>query len=119
MKNIKSKIEAIKEELSKPIPEPRTTRKEKKVATKKKGKGKGKNKKVTKTSKKVSKKAAKSKGDGNTVSLAELANDAGISGQKARQKLRAAGIEREEGSRWAWAKGSKALKAAQKALSGD
>lgn len=87
------------------------------MATKKKSKKKVTKKKVKrvakKGSKKVTKKVAKKGADG--VTLAELAKEAGISGQKARQKLRAAGIEREKGSRWVFS-GKADLKAARKAL---
>lgn len=122
MKNIKKKVDAIREELKEPLPEHNPATKEKKMAVKKKG-SKKKGKKVTKKSKRVAKKSAK-KGakksakktaDGG-VTLAALASEAKISGQKARQQLRAAGIEREAGSRWSWAPKSKPLKAARKAL---
>ena len=118
MKDVKKAAEAIKEEMSKPLPEHTTTTKEKKVATKKKGKASKKksSKKVSKkSSKKVSKKVSKKAEDGG-VTLADLAAEAKITGQKARQKLRAAGIERAEGSRWSWKEGSKDLKAVRKAL---
>ena len=114
MKDIKKAADAIKEEMAKPLPEHTTTTKEKKVATKKKGKASKKKvskKVVKKTSKKVSKKSE----DGG-VTLATLAAEEKITGQKARQKLRAAGIERAEGSRWSWKDGSKDLKAVRKAL---
>lgn len=86
------------------------------MATKKKSRKASKkvSKKVSKKiKKKGAKKAAKKAVDGTT--LAELATEAGISGQKARQKLRAAGVEREKGSRWVFASKSE-LKAARKAL---
>lgn len=72
-------------------------------------------------SKKNKKKSAKSesKSNGNVVTLKQLAADAELTPQVARQKLRAAGIEREDGSRWQWEKGSKALKKAEDALSGE
>jgi hypothetical protein len=117
MKNIKKATDAIREELKEPLPD-HQPEKEKKMATKKKSKKKA-SKKVTKRvakkkgCKKVTKKVAKKGADG--VTLAELAKDAGISGQKARQKLRAAGIEREKGSRWVFT-GKADLKAARKAL---
>lgn len=91
------------------------------MATKKKGK-----KKTKKVSKKASAKRTSSKKKGakkkarssevEGVTLAELAEEADVSPQKARQKLREAGIEREKGSRWAFPEKSKALKAARKAL---
>lgn len=113
MKKIKQKVEAIREELKEPLPEPQNP-KEKKMATKKKSRKA--RKKKGKGAKKVGakKKAAKSNSDG--ITLKELADEAGISGQSARKKLRDAGIEREEGGRWAWKEGSKALKAARKAI---
>lgn len=116
MKNIQKATDAIREELKEPLP-PHQPEKEKKMATKKKSKKKVTKKKVKrvakKGSKKVTKKVAKKGADG--VTLAELAKEAGISGQKARQKLRAAGIEREKGSRWVFS-GKADLKAARKAL---
>jgi hypothetical protein len=112
MKTIKKATDAIRKELSEPLPD----HKEKNMANKKKSK---KNKKVSKKAskkivKKGSKKTKRSKVEG--VTLTQLAGEAKISGQKARQKLRAAGIEREAGGRWAWKEGSNALKKARKAL---
>ena len=81
-------------------------------------------KKVKKVTKKVS---AKKSGNGNRgvqatpegmVSVAELAEEAGIGAQSARVKLRSAEIERPEG-RWLWKAGSSSLKAARKALGLD
>lgn len=116
MKNIQKATDAIREELKEPLPD-HQPEKEKKMATKKKSKKKVTKKKVKrvakKGSKKVTKKVAKKGADG--VTLAALAKEAGISGQKARQKLRAAGIEREKGSRWVFS-GKADLKAARKAL---
>ena len=85
-----------------------------KKASKKKTTKKTTAKKKAPAKKKGGKKA-KASADGG-ITLKALAEEAGISGQAARQKLRAAGIEREEGSRWSWKEGSKALKAAKKAL---
>ena len=119
MKNIKKATDAIRKELSEPLPD-HQPEKEKKVATKKKGKkgSKKKSKKVTKRvakkgKKKGAKKAAKKAVDGTT--LAQLAKEAKISGQKARQLLRKGGVEREQGSRWVFTNKSE-LKAARKAL---
>lgn len=123
MKNIKKATDAIRKELKEPLPD-HQPEKEKKVATKKKGKkaSKKKSKKVSKKvtkrvakkgKKKGAKKAAKKTADG--TSLAELAKEAGVSGQKARQMLRKAGVEREAGSRWVFT-GKADLKAARKAL---
>ena len=106
-KQIGRRIEALKDELSKPIPEPLTTKEKTKMA--KKTKKKGKKKSVKKTS-------AKKKDSGDLVLLKDLAEEAGIGGQAARQKLRAAGIEREEGKRWGWTPKSKALASVRKAL---
>ena len=121
MKNIKKATDAIREELKKPLPD-HQPEKEKKMATKKKTSKKARKgaKKVNKkrTAKKGAKKSAKKFGgkkaaDGTT--LAQLANEAGISGQAARKKLRDAGIKREKGSRWVFTN-AKELKAARKAL---
>ena len=123
MKDVKKATDAIREEISKPLPEHTTTTtpKEKKMATKKKASKKKSAKKVSKKKggKKVKKAAAKKTSAAKTeggVTLADLAAEAKITGQKARQKLRAAGIERAEGSRWSWKEGSKDLKAVRKAL---
>lgn len=120
MKNIAKKVEAIREELNEPIPEPQN--KEKKMATKKKKGGKKVSKKKVGAKKKkgAKKKGAKKKSKKTTadggITLASLASEAGITGQKARQKLRGAGIERAEGSHWSWKPGSKELKKVRKAL---
>lgn len=96
---------------------------------------KPKPKKVKKVAKKVSKKAksdetdakpakAKAKNgksNGHTesedglITVAELAEEAGISPQSARVKLRAAELDRGEG-RWKWEPNSKGLKSARKVL---
>ncbi len=123
MKNVKKAADAIREELKEPLPD-HTPTKENKVATKKKSKKVSK-KKSKKVSKKVTKKNAKKatakkakskKTEDGGVTLAALADEAGISGQKARKKLRDAEIERAEGSRWSWEEGSKELKKVRKAL---
>lgn len=120
-KKIKKATDAIREELKKPLPD-HQPQEEKKMATKKKSKKKASKKASKKVAKKVTKRVAKKGGkkkaakkavDGTT--LAELAKEAGISGQKARQKLRAGGVEREKGSRWVFTNKSE-LKAARKAL---
>ena len=120
MKNIKKATDAIREELKEPLPE-HQPEKEKKVATKKKGRKKS-SKKVKRAGKKVNKKVKKKGAKKKTTSrsedgttLAELADEADISGQSARKKLRDAGIEREKGSRWIFTS-AKELKAARKAL---
>lgn len=51
------------------------------------------------------------------VSIAQLAEEAGITAQSARVKLRGSDIERPEG-RWVWPEGSKALKQAKAILAG-
>ena len=117
-KQIGKRIEAIKEELKKPIPPPLTTKEKKSMAKKapKKSAKKGAAKKTSAKKSSAKKKGGKKKDTEGQVSLATLADKAGISGQAARQKLRAADIERVEGSRWSWKEGSKGLKAAKKAL---
>ena len=117
-KKIEKAAEAIKEELQKPLPD-HQPQEEKKMATKKKSRKKvTRKKKVTKKVRKkgaAKKKAASKKKAVDGTTLAELAEEAGISGQKARQKLRSAGLEREKGSRWVFTN-AKELKAARKAL---
>jgi len=76
--------------------------------------------------KKVDKKSAKKNGNGGAprgpqevpegmVSIAELAEEAEITPQSARVKLRTSEVERPEG-RWLWKKGSSSLKEARKVL---
>lgn len=111
--SLTKKLEQIKEELKKPLPDPEP---EDVMAedTEKKSKKKGAKKAPKKVVKKVtSKKEAKSE-KSNLVRLADLAKEADISPQRARQKLRGAEIDRE--GRWAWEVGSKALQSARKAL---
>lgn len=97
------------------------------------GKPKAKRKEVKKVAKKVSKKkdeevvkGAKKKAkpngvggsdssDDGLITVAQLADEAEISPQSARVKLRAAELDRGEG-RWKWEPGSKSLKAARKVL---
>ena len=119
MKNIKKATDAIRKELQEPLPD-HQPEKEKKMATKKKGKKASKKKSSKKVSKKVTKKGAKKsakkgKASAEGTSLADLAAEASISGQKARQLLRKAGLSREAGSRWNFT-GKADLKAARKAL---
>lgn len=73
---------------------------------------------------KKAKKKAKSNGisgggkpesEDGLITVAQLAEEADISPQSARVKLRAAELDRGEG-RWKWEPGSKALKAARKVL---
>ena len=68
-----------------------------------------------KAAKKAPAKAAKkSEASDGAIKLAQLAKEAGITPQRARQKLRAAEVERD--GRWSWEPGSRALAAARKAL---
>jgi hypothetical protein len=137
-------LEAIREELKKPLPEPRVvvTKKERKKVAKKAKKiedddedtGRDdddedegdedddeddapkskKGKKAAKSAKGKSSKKSKSSDDG--VSIQELAEEAGINAQSARVKLRDAELGKPDGGRWRWKEGSKDLKAARKAL---
>jgi hypothetical protein len=82
-------------------------------------------KKVAKVVKKVKKVAKKGNGGGaprgpqevpeGHTSVAQLAEEAEITPQSARVKLRTSEVERPEG-RWVWKNGSSALKAARKIL---
>ena len=106
--NIAKKVEAIREELRKPIPEHLITKEKANMAAKKP---------AAKKRPAAKKKApAKKTADSNVVSLSDLAEQAGISPQQARAKLRNAGIERPDGQRWGWPPKSKGLTAAKKAL---
>ena len=87
----------------------------KKKASKKVSRKAAKKKAAKKVTKKTAKKTARKQKKVEGTTLKQLADEAGISGQKARQKLRAAGIEREKGGRWVFAN-AKTLKAARKAL---
>lgn len=120
MRKLEKRIEAIKKELEKPLP-PHNPEKEKTVmATKKKASKKKVTKKARKkatkrVAKKSAKKAAPKKAKVEGVTLKDLAAEAGITGQKARVKLRSAGIERDKGSRWVFTN-KKDESAARKAL---
>ena len=59
--------------------------------------------------------SGKAESDDGLITVAQLAEEAEISPQSARVKLRAAELDRGEG-RWKWEEGSKSLKAARKAL---
>lgn len=77
--------------------------------------------KAKKVVKKVSKKAApaatkKAAPAGDIVTLAELAEAAGISAQRARQKLREAEFIRE--GRWSWERGHKEIAKVEAILAG-
>lgn len=136
-------LESIREELKKPLPEPRVVlvqpKRKRKAKMGKKAKkleedmddetgaeegeesgdeedeAPAKSKK-SKKSKDKAKKAAKSDDDEGFVTIGELAEEAEIEPQSARVKLREAELERPEGGRWRWKEGSKALKAARKAV---
>ena len=107
--NVAKRVEAIRDELLKPIPE-HMAQKEKPMAERKKPASKKKPAAKRKPAKKTS------NSDDNIVSLADLADEAGISAQSARQKLRAAEIERPEGKRWGWTPKSKELTKVRKVL---
>jgi hypothetical protein len=80
---------------------------------------KAKGKKAAKSAKGNGKKAAKSDDsdeDDGYISIGDLAEEAEINAQSARVKLREAELDKPEGGRWRWKDGSKALKAARKAL---
>lgn len=119
---LQADIDSVKADLESTPPEPSRKREVKKVA-----------KKVVKKVKKVeaeeespkAKAKAKAKGNGSAkeaksdddglVTVAALAQEAQISPQSARVKLRSAELNRGEG-RWKWAPGSKELKEARKVL---
>jgi len=115
MGKLESDIAKVKAQLDSPAPEPSPSKGARKVA------------KLPTKVKKVEKGAKKAKSNGHEkestpreapegmVSVAELAEEAGIGAQSARVKLRASEIERPEG-RWLWKVGSKDLKAARKVL---
>lgn len=103
-------IETALKEPAAPEPKPVKVKRGKKVAKVVKKVKKG-GKKVEAVKAKTSK-PAKAK-DGQ-VNIAQLAEEAGITPQRARQKLREAELERD--GRWSWDEGSKALKGARKAL---
>lgn len=67
-----------------------------------------------KAAKAPAKAAKKSEASDGAIKLAQLAKEAGITPQRARQKLRAAEVERD--GRWSWEPGTRALAAARKAL---
>lgn len=131
-------LEDIKEELKKPLPEPRvvSTKAKRKTKMAKKAKkpkdeeiedtdedeteedGDEDEKPAKKGKKGKAAKKAKSKDDDedDRVSIEDLAEEAGINAQSARVKLREAELEKPEGGRWRWPEGSKGLKAARKAI---
>lgn len=140
-------LESIREELKKPLPEPRVVlvqpKRKRKAKMGKKAKkldedmdedtgaeegeesgdedeedeAPAKSKKSKKSKDKgKGKKAAKPDDDEGFVTIGDLATEAEIEPQSARVKLREAELERPEGGRWRWKEGSKALKAARKAV---
>lgn len=105
-------LDELKTELDQPVPESATP-----APSNKSVKKKGAKKVATKAKKTAAKKVAKKsevKTEGEKVTLQDLATEAKITTQRARQKLRAAEVERD--GRWSWDKGSRALQAARKAL---
>ena len=117
-------VEEIERELQKPLPSPRIEHKPRRVKRKKrKEKSEMAKKKVSKKklsakeekSTKKSKKVSNGSEDGY-VTVADLAEEAGIGPQAARVKLREAEVPRDGEARWRWKEGSKSLKAARKAL---
>lgn len=119
-KTLDREIEAVENDLKDPIPD-NPPPKEKKVATKKvtnkpapsKTTAKAKTNGVAKVTKAPAKKA--SADVEGMVKLSTLATEAKISTQRARQKLRAAELDRGDG-RWSWKEGSRDLANARKAL---
>lgn len=88
----------------------------KSVAKKTTGKKKTAGKKASAKSKPAQEKSEKKeKGPKDIVTLAVLAEEAGITTAKARQKLRAAEIEKPESNRWEWTNKT-VLKKVRKAL---
>lgn len=133
-------LDAIKEELSKPLPDPRVVqpkaKKEKRMAKKSKPEvdeeeldeeeeaededeeeapKPKKGKKAAKPAKKA-KKGKDEDSDDGFVTLQDLAEEAEIEPQSARVKLRESDLEKPEGGRWRWKDGSKDLKAVRKVL---
>lgn len=77
-------------------------------------KEKASKKKVSKS--KVKREATQSDDDDGLITIAELAEEAEITAQSARIKLREAGCTKPEGGRWKFKPGSKPLKEARKIL---
>ncbi len=122
-KTLDQEIGQVEKDLEAPIPDGPTPKPEKtKMATKKVTKKVGA---PAKTAAKTNGKAAPAKTAKATkpakpdaegmVKLSTLATEAKISTQRARQKLRAAELDRGDG-RWSWKEGSRDLAAARKAL---
>jgi len=112
---LEEQLEQVKADLAEPIPEPGASQDS--PVPKKRGAKKVAKKAAKKVVKKVAKKTEKkseSKSNGDQVSLKDLAKEAEIGEQRARQKLREAEVERT--GRWSWERGSRGLQAARKAL---
>lgn len=131
-------LEAIREELKNPLPEPRVVSLSKKEQAKMAKKAKRaveddeeldeeegdaeaeEAEEENPKSKKKAKKKAKSKGDDEDdsgyVTIQDLAEEAGIEAQSARVKLRESDLDKPEGGRWRWKDGSKDLKSVRKVL---
>lgn len=110
-------VERVQEDLEKPVPKAARKREVKKVVKKvaKKVKKGAVEEVETKKVKKNGAKAEAAESDEGLITVAALAEEAQISPQSARVKLRAAELDRGEG-RWKWEEGSKGLKEARKIL---
>ena len=117
---IKKALDDIKAEFEKPIPVHSTKEEKKMTESKTKKKAPAKAKAAPKAKKPVkatkTKAAPKPTGNKEVITLAGLAEEASITPAQARQKLRAAKVEREDGKRWEWTKSSRQLKTVRKAL---
>lgn len=122
-KTLDREIGEVEKDLEAPVPDEPTPKPEKtKMATKKVVKKTGAtpaksaktNGKATPAKTAKATKPAKADAEG-MVKLSSLATEAKISTQRARQKLRAAELDRGDG-RWSWKEGSRDLQAARKAL---
>lgn len=110
-------VEQVAEDLERPVPKaarkPKVVKKVAKKVKKVKKDEEVVEKKGKKTNGSAKKEAAES--DEGLITVAALAEEAQISPQSARVKLRAAELDRGEG-RWKWEEGSKGLKEARKVL---
>lgn len=105
--SLTKKLETVKKLLKEPIPDHKQPGETEMSEEKSK-----KPKKVAKKAEKSEKKTA-----GDVIALADLAKKYKLSPARARQKLRAAEVERD--GRWSWEKGSKALAKVEKVLGGE
>jgi hypothetical protein len=105
----KKKAVEIEEEDEAPVKKGKGPKKVTKVSDKKEAKSNGKAEKSEKSNR-----GPQEVPEGH-VSVAMLAEEAEITAQSARVKLRSSDIERPEG-RWVWPEGSKALKKAREIL---